>query len=86
MGNITNGIVKAINGFTTPEALTTEFIKDVCLSDYTLETIRGVLINPVKSRFIPKDESRNDEESLMYISYALMHLLGFKKCCNEVFL
>ena len=85
MGNITNGIVKAINGFTTPEALTTEFIKDVCLSDYTLETIRGVLINPVKSRFIPKDESRNDAESLMYISYALMHLLGFKKCCNEVF-
>ena len=52
--NISTGIAKAINNFTTPEALTTQFIKSVCLSDYTLDTIRGLLINPVKSKFYPK--------------------------------
>lgn len=85
MGNITNGIAKAINGFTTPEALTTQLIRNVCLSDYTLETIRGVLINPMKSRFVPKDEAIGNYDSMMYISYALMKLIGFKKCLTEVF-
>lgn len=83
MGNIKSGIARAINGFTTPEALTSQFIKNVCLSDYTLETIRGLLINPVKSKFVPKVESSTADD-VMYNLYALLKLIGYKKICNDI--
>lgn len=83
MGNIKSGIARAINGFTTPEALTSQFIKNVCLSDYTLETIRGLLINPVKSKFVPKIESSTADD-VMYNLYALLKLIGYKKICNDI--
>lgn len=83
MGNIKSGIARAINGFTTPEALTSQFIKNVCLSDYTLETIRGLLINPVKSKFVPKVES-SAANDVMYNLYALLKLIGYKKICNDI--
>ena len=83
MGNIKSGIARAINGFATPEALTSQFIKNVCLSDYTLETIRGLLINPVKSKFVPKVESSKADD-VMYNLYALLKLIGYKKICNDI--
>ena len=81
--NISSGITKAINNFTTPEALTTQFIKSVCLSDYTLDTIRGLLINPVKSKFVPKEQC-SEFYDMMYNMYTLMNLVGYKKICNDI--
>ena len=83
MGNIKNGIIRAINGYTNSEVLTTQVIKSLCLSDYTLDTIRGLLINPVKSKLVPKDESKSIE-TVTYIFYTLCNMLGYKKICNEI--
>ena len=83
MGNIKNGIIRAINGYTNSEVLTTQVIKTLCLSDYTLDTIRGLLINPVKSKLVPKDESKSIE-TVTYIFYTLCNMLGYKKICNEI--
>lgn len=83
MGNIKSGIARAINGFTTPEALTSQFIKNVCLSDYTLEAIRGLLINPVKSKFVPKVECSTYDD-MMYNLFSLCELIGYKKVCNDL--
>ena len=69
MGKITDGIARGINGFTSPEALTTQFIKNICLSDETLETIRGLLINPIRSKFVPKEESF-DEDAIEHNFFA----------------
>lgn len=84
MGNVKNGIIRAINGFTTPETLTTQVITSLCLSDYTLDTIRGLLINPIKSKLVPKDESKS-VDTITYIFYTLCNMVGYEKICNEIF-
>ena len=83
MGKITDGIARGINGFTSPEALTTQFIKNICLSDYTLETIRGLLINPIRSKFVPKEESF-DEEAMEHNFFALCNMIGYEKICTDI--
>lgn len=61
-------VVKAINTFATPETLTTKALRYLCLSDYTIESIRSLIIDPVKSKIVPtiKAGSLNDYRTLLF--------------------
>lgn len=53
--SIKKGIVDAVNAFATPQSVASTVLKQICLSDYTLDTIRGLIIDPIKSKFVPKE-------------------------------
>ena len=68
-----NEVIKAINGFVTPEKIAGDLIRQICLSEYTLESIRGLIIDPIKSKLVPKEISSNIDD-FMYDLYALIFL------------
>jgi hypothetical protein len=53
--SIKKGFVDAINAFATPQSVASTVLKQICLSEYTLDSIRGLIIDPIKSKFVPKE-------------------------------
>ena len=68
MGNMTKDIIRGLNTFSNPTAMTIKLINDIVASDYTTETIRTLILDPVTSVFIPKvkTESVEDFESMLW--------------------
>jgi hypothetical protein len=77
------GVADAVNSFASAESVTTTILKQICLSDYTLESIRGLIIDPIKSKFIPKETAANMDEFTKNL-WALFSMLP-DKVAKEVF-
>lgn len=77
--SITKGIVNGLNSIATPQSLTVQVINGIINSDYTKETIRKFLLDPVQRKLTP---------SVKYHGYRDT-LIGFNalyKMCKEEFL
>lgn len=76
---IVNEIVTGLNSIATPQSLTTQIVGGIINSNYTKETIRKFLLDPVQRKITPKFKTSNFRDCMTAL-YAL-----YKMCPDQTF-
>lgn len=73
--SIKKGIISGLNSITTPQSLTTQLVTGFINSEYTKETVRKFLLDPVQRKLTPKYKYHGffDTYIAMYALYELDH-------------
>lgn len=76
--NFAKGIVNGLNSIATPQSLTVQIVNGVINSEYTKETIRKFLLDPVQRKITPSIKYHGYRDTFMAF-YAL-----YKMCKDEL--
>lgn len=70
---IVNEIVAGLNSIATPQSLTTQIVGGIINSNYTKETVRKFLLDPVQRKITPKFKASNlrDCMTALYVLYKM---------------